>query len=606
MHQDIRNIAIIAHVDHGKTTLVDALLRQSKTTFKNEVLNTECVMDSNDIERERGITIFAKNASVSWGDTLNPNGSGTTKINIIDTPGHADFGGEVERVLTMADAALLLIDAKEGPMPQTRFVLKKALELGLKIILVVNKMDKPDARPAYVVDEALNLFIELGANDEQLEFPVIYSISKEGVAGFTENVSEMKDIVPVFDTIMKFVPPAERNIDANLQFLTVNISRDDFKGRIATGKIYKGKIKNGDVVSRIKRDGSIENFKVTSLMVNDGLKKIEVSEAFAGDIVHLAGSSEIMIGDTVSSKDNPEPMTRLKVDEPTIQVLFMVNNSPFAGKEGTYVTSRQLRERLYKEMETDVALRVEDTDSSEKFLVSGRGELHIGILIERMRREGYEFQVGKPKVIYREIDGVKLEPYEEVSIEVPDTFAGIIIEKMGGRGAEMKDMKTQEGITSLVFVIPSSRFFGFRSKFMTDTKGLGILNSVFFDYLPAIEMKSMPHGSIVSYEEGISTAFALENAQMRGTMFIGPGEHVYSGQIIGKCSRDEDLDINIAKKKELTNMRSTSSDGMVVIEPHKVMGVEDCLEYIADDELMEVTPISIRMRKINPVKRKGH
>lgn len=596
MHQDIRNIAIIAHVDHGKTTLVDALLKQSKTLFKSEVLNTECVMDSNDLERERGITIFAKNASVSWGET---------KINIIDTPGHADFGGEVERVLTMADAALLLIDAKEGPMPQTRFVLKKALELGLKIILVVNKMDKPDARPEYVLDEALNLFIELGANDEQLEFPVAYSISKEGKAGFTKNVSDMKDIVPIFETIMKYVPPAERNIDANLQFLTVNISRDDFKGRIATGKIYKGKIKNGDVVSRIKRDGNVENFKVTSLMVNDGLKKVEVSEAFAGDIVHIAGSSEIMIGDTVSSKDNPEPMKRLKVDEPTIQVLFMVNNSPFAGKEGTYVTSRQLRERLYKEMETDVALKVEDTDSSERFLVSGRGELHIGILIERMRREGYEFQVGKPKVIYKEIDGVKYEPYEEVSIEVPDEFAGIIIEKMGGRGAEMKDMKTEEGITRITFVIPSSRFFGFRSKFLTDTRGLGILNSVFFDYLPAVEMRPMPHGSIVSYEEGFSTAFALENAQMRGVMFIGPGENVYSGQVIGKCSRDEDLDINIAKKKELTNMRSTSSDGMVVLQPHKIMGVEDCLEYIADDELMEVTPKSIRMRKINPVKRKG-
>lgn len=597
MKEDIRNIAIIAHVDHGKTTLVDALLRQSKTNIKDEVLNTECIMDSNEIEKERGITIFAKNASVRYGNT---------KINIIDTPGHADFGGEVERVLTMADAALLLIDAKEGPMPQTRFVLKKALQLGLKIILVINKMDKPDARPAYVLDEALNLFIELGANDEQLEFPTIYSISKQGKAGLKPDVGEMKDITPIFETILKFVPPAERDMDSNLQFLAVNVSRDDFKGRIATGKIYKGKIKSGEVVSCIGRDGKVNNFKVTALMLSDGLGKVEVCEAGAGDIVHIAGYPDIMIGDTVSSKDKPEPLTRLKVDEPTIQVIFMVNNSPFSGKEGTYVTSRQIRERLYKEMETDVALRVEDTAFPEKFLVSGRGELHIGILIERMRREGYEFQVGRPKVIYKEENGQKLEPYEEVSIEVPDNFAGTIIEKMGTRGAEMKDMKVNEGITHLTFIIPTSRFLGFRSKFMTDTKGLGILNSIFYGYLPAVEVKPQPHGSVVAYEDGQTTAFALENAQLRGTMFVPPGVQVYRGQVVGRCSRDEDLEINVCKKKELTNMRSTSSDGMVMLDPHVEMGVEDALEYISDDELVEVTPKSVRMRSLKEFKKKGH
>lgn len=596
MKEDIRNIAIIAHVDHGKTTLVDALLRQAKTNIKDDVLNTECIMDSNEIEKERGITIFAKNASVRYGDT---------KINIIDTPGHADFGGEVERVLTMANAALLLIDAKEGPMPQTRFVLKKALQIGLPIILVINKMDKPDARPAYVLDAAINLFIELGANDSQLDFPVIYSISKQGVASMTPNVADMKDILPIFDTIMKFVPPAERDMDANLKFLAVNITRDDYKGRVATGKIYKGKMKAGDTVSCIRRDGKIENFRISSLMVNDGLGKVEVCEAGAGDIVHVAGYADIMIGDTISSKEKPEAMLRLNIDEPTIQVIFMVNNSPFSGREGTYVTSRQIRERLYKEMETDVALRVEDTAFPEKFLVSGRGELHIGILIERMRREGYEFQVGRPKVIYKEENGQKLEPYEEVSIEVPDNFAGVMIEKMGGRGAEMKDMKVIEGITHLTFIIPTSRFLGFRSKFMTETKGLGILNSIFYGYLPAVEVKPQPHGSIVAYENGSTTAFALENAQLRGTMFVPPAVEVYRGQVVGRCSRDEDLEINVCKKKELSNMRSTSSDGMVFLDPHVVMGVEEALEYISDDELVEVTPKSVRMRSLKEFKTKG-
>ncbi|MEK7066510.1 MAG: GTP-binding protein, partial [Patescibacteria group bacterium] len=405
----------------GKTTLVDALLRQSKTHLTHDVVEGgDLIMDSNEIEKERGITIFAKNASVVWKGI---------KINILDTPGHADFGGEVERVLTMADGALLLVDAKEGPMPQTRFVLKKALELGLKIILVINKMDKPEARPNFVLDEVFNLFIELGANDEQMEFPVVYAVSKAGKAGVTPSVADMIDISPIFDTVIKNIPPATRNIDGPLQFLAVSIVGNDFKGRIATGKIYRGKVKNGETVMHIKRDGSMSPIKITSLMTSTGLDRVEIPEAFAGDIVHIAGCADVMIGETFADKEKPEQLKPLHIDEPTIQVTFSVNTSPFAGKEGTYVTSRQIRDRLYKEMETDVALKVRDTESPDSFYVAGRGELHLGILVERMRREGYEFQVAKPQVIYKEVDGQKMEPYEQVFIEVPDSYSGTIIEK---------------------------------------------------------------------------------------------------------------------------------------------------------------------------------
>lgn len=596
MSDDLRNIAIIAHVDHGKTTLVDALLRQSKTHLKQEVASGDLIMDSNEIEKERGITIFAKNASVDWHGT---------KINILDTPGHADFGGEVERVLTMADGALLLVDAKEGPMPQTRFVLKKALELGLKIILVINKMDKPEARPNFVLDETFNLFIELGATDEQIEFPVVYAVAKLGKASLNPDVEDMKDISPIFETVIKNIPPAKRNIDGPLQFLAVSIEGNDFKGRIATGKIYRGKIKNGETVMHIKRDGSMAPIRITSLMTSTGLEKVEIPEAFAGDIVHVAGSPDIMIGETLADKEKPEQLKPLHIDEPTIKVTFSVNSSPFAGREGTYVTSRQIRDRLYKEMETDVALRVSDTDSPDSFSVAGRGELHLGILIERMRREGFEFQVAKPQVIYKETDGQKMEPYEQVFIEVPDSYSGIIIEKMGSRGAEMKDMRAAEGITHFSFVIPTSRFFGYRSKFMTDTKGLGIMNTLFYGYLPAVESAPMPHGSIIAYEDGQTTAFALDTAQQRGTLFIGPGVDVYRGQVVGQTSRDEDLEVNVCKKKELTNMRSKSSDGLVFLDPPRPMGVESSLEYLGDDEVMEVTPSNVRIRKTVLGKRKG-
>lgn len=594
--ENLRNIAIIAHVDHGKTTLVDSLLRQSITNIKQDLLKGELIMDSNEIERERGITIFAKNASVVW------NG---VKINILDTPGHADFGGEVERVLTMADGALLVVDAKEGPMPQTRFVLKKALQLGLKIILIINKMDKPDARPDYVLDQVFNLFVELGATDEQADFPVVYAVAKLGKASNEMALDSMKNIEPIFETIVKNIPPAKREVDGPFQFLVVSITANDFKGRIATGKIYRGKVRSGDTVALIRRDGSRSNVKITSLMTSSGLDKVDVEEGYAGDIVHIAGSPDVMIGETFADKDNAEQLTPLKIDEPTIQVIFSVNSSPFAGKEGTYVTSRQIRDRLYKEMETDVALRVSDTDSPDSFLVAGRGELHLGILIERMRREGYEFQVAKPQVIYKEIDGQKMEPNEQVFIEVPDAYTGIVIEKMGSRGADMKDMRSENGTTHFNFIIPTSRFFGYRTRFMTDTKGLGIMNTLFYDYLPAVLLEPMPHGSIIAYEDGQTTAYALDTAQQRGTLFIGPGVDVYRGQVIGQTSRDEDLEVNVCKKKELTNMRSKSSDGITFLDPPRPMNVESSLEYLGDDELMEVTPLNVRIRKSEVGKRKG-
>ncbi len=599
---NLRNIAIIAHVDHGKTTLVDSLLRQSVTNIKSDLLKGELIMDSNEIERERGITIFAKNASVVWNDV---------KINILDTPGHADFGGEVERVLTMADGALLVVDAKEGPMPQTRFVLKKALQLGLKIVLVINKMDKPDARPDFVLNETFSLFVELGATDEQADFSVVYAIAKQGRASLESSLESMKDIDPVFETIVKHIPPAKRLVSGPFQFLVVSITGNDFKGRIATGKIYRGSVKNGDTVALIRRDGSRSNIKITSLMTSVGLDKVAISEGFAGDIVHIAGSPDVMIGETFADKDNADQLTPLKIDEPTIQVLFSVNSSPFAGREGTYVTSRQIRDRLFKEMETDVALRVKDTDQPESFLVAGRGELHLGILIERMRREGFEFQVSKPQVIYKMTpsntlgQAEKLEPHEQVFIEVPDAYTGIVIEKMGSRGADMKDMRSENGTTHFNFVIPTSRFFGYRTRFMTDTKGLGIMNTLFFDYLPAVELTSLPHGSIIAYEDGQTTAFALDTAQQRGTLFLGPGVDVYRGQVIGQTSRDEDLEVNVCKKKELTNMRSKSSDGITFLDPPRPMGVEASLEYLGDDELMEVTPGNIRIRKASVGKRKG-
>jgi len=473
------------------------------------------------------------------------------------------------------------------------------------VVLVINKMDKPEARPNFVLDEVFNLFIELGATDAQAEFPVVYAVGKNGVASLAPEIESMQNILPVFHTIVDNIPPTKREIEGGFQFLAVSTDLDDYKGRIATGKVHRGVVRTGDNVVHIARDGKVLPMKITSLMTSRGIARVDIDEAAAGDIVHIAGSPNIQIGETFAAIDKPEALPTIHVDPPTIKVMFCVNTSPFMGREGKYVTSRQLRERLWKELERDVALKVEETDSADRFLVSGRGELHLGILIERMRREGYEFQVGKPEVIYHEEEGKKLEPYEQLFIEVPEAHAGVVIERLGSRGAEMRNLLVRDGITHLDFVIATSRLFGYRSKFLTDTKGLGIMNSLFFGYGAAQVGLALPHGSIVSYETGKSTAFALENAQERGGLFIGPGDEVYRGQVVGEASRDEDIEINVCKAKQLTNMRSKSSDGMVVLDPPRILSVDTALEYLGDDELMEVTPQSVRVRKMGEAKRKG-
>lgn len=584
---NIRNVAIIAHVDHGKTTLVDALLKQSNTKVHKDIPES-LIMDNNELEQERGITIFSKNASVVWQDS---------KINIIDTPGHADFGGEVERVLKMADGCLLLVDAKEGPMPQTRFVLKKALEMKHKIIVVVNKIDRPDARINYVLDKTLDLFLELGADDEAADFPIIYASGVNGKAGLTENIDEMNDITPIFDEILKQIPAPSGEIDKPLQILITTLSSDSHKGRIAIGRIYNGKIKKGQDIIQITRDGQHNKFKVSSLMTFFGLDKIEAPEAVVGDIVAVAGISEPEIGETITDVDSPTALPVLAIEEPTIRVTFMVNNSPFAGKEGEYKTSRQIRERLYKELETDMALRVEDDDTGG-WIVSGRGELHIAILIERMRREGYEFQVARPQVIDKTIDGKKLTPYERVFIEVPEDLGGTVMQKMGARRGDMQDMRVENGTAFMEFVISTKGLFGYRSEFITDTKGLGIINTLFEKYDSDNGYSyEREQGSLVAHESGQSTLYALTNAQDRGDLFIEPGTQVYKGQVVGKHARAGDLWINVCKLKQLTNMRSKGEGVSTYFKtPHK-MALEEALEYIADDELVEVTPQSIRIRK---------
>lgn len=585
---NIRNIAIIAHVDHGKTTLVDALLTQSKTQMNKDSAST-LIMDSNELERERGITIFSKNASVMWNDT---------KINIIDTPGHADFGGEVERVLKMADGCLLLIDAKEGPMPQTRFVLKKALAMGHKIIVVVNKIDKPDARIHYVLDKTLDLFLELGADDATADFPIIYASAKNGKAGLTENIEDMTDITPVFTTLLKEIPAPKVDPQAPLQMLITTLAADTHKGRIAIGRIYNGTINASQEIAHINRDGEVKKAKISSLMTFVGLGKLEVSNAQAGDIVAIAGIPDPVIGETVADPNNPIALPLLKIEEPTIRAQFMVNNSPFAGKEGEFKTSRQIEERLYKETETDMALRVEN-DSVGGWIVSGRGELHLAILIERMRREGYEFQVGRPQVIDKEVDGQKMTPYEQVFIEVPEEYSGTVIQKMGTRRGELKDMRSDNGIASLDFIISSKGLFGYRGEFVTDTKGLGIINTLFHEYAPDNGYThSREQGSLVAHETGVANQYGLANIQDRGLLFIGPQTPVYKGQVVGKNARNDDLSINVCKTKHLTNMRSKGDGVTEYFRTPKIMGLEDALEYIADDELVEVTPKSIRIRKI--------
>lgn len=588
---DIRNIAIIAHVDHGKTTLVDALLRQSETKLNKEVdASASLIMDSNELERERGITIFSKNASVMWGNT---------KINIIDTPGHADFGGEVERVLTMADGCLLLIDAKEGPMPQTRFVLKHALSKGLKIIVVVNKIDRPDARITEVLDKTLDLFIDLGADEETADFPIVYASAKEGKAGLESDLSKMTDIVPVFESILKHTPSPLGDPTSSLQMLVTTLSKDTHKGRVATGKIYNGTLKKNQEVIWINRKNEHKKHRLTSLITFVGLEKLEVEEAQAGDIVAISGIPDITIGETITDVDNPSALPLLAIEEPTVRMIFQVNDSPFAGREGEFKTSRQIAERLYKELETDTALRVEDTEDG-KWSVSGRGELHLAILIERLRREGYELQVGRPQVIIKEINGVKMAPFERVFIEVPQEHSGAVMQKMGARRATLNDMKTDENnIVYLNFFIPTSAFFGYRSEFITDTRGLGIINTTFYKYdEDKGEAIRREHGSLVSHETGMSNLYGMLNAQERGTLFIEPAVPVYKGQVIGENARSEDMSVNVCKAKQLSNMRSKGDGKADHFNTPRVMSLEDALEYVSDDELVEITPQNIRIRKI--------
>ncbi len=587
---NLRNVAIIAHVDHGKTTLVDALLRQSNTKMHKDIADTSLIMDSNELEKERGITIFSKNASVVYGDT---------KINIIDTPGHADFGGEVERVLKMADGCLLLVDAKEGPMPQTRFVLKHALKMGLKIIVVINKIDRPDARIPYVIDKTFDLFLELGADEETAYFPIVYASGKQGLAGMEADLSTMTDISPVFETILKEVPPASGDPEKPLQMLVTTIVGDNYKGRIATGRIYNGRLRSGQDVMHINRDGLMKKFRITSLMCYEGLGRVEIDSAQAGDIVAISGIPDITIGETIADVTSPEALPLLTIEEPTVQMTFNVNTSPFAGREGEFKTSRQIHERLMKELENDVALKVEDSLIGG-WIVSGRGELHLAILIERLRREGYEFQVSRPQVIEKKEDGRILTPYETIYVEMPDEYSGIVVQKLGVRHAKMQDMNSENGITYLEFIIATKEFIGYRSEFVTDTRGLGVINSSFLEFRAdeGNEIKR-DRGSLVVHESGSTKLYGLAQVQDRGTLFIGPATEVYKGQVIGQNARPGDMSVNVCKEKQQTNMRSRGEGVTDHFNTPKLMGLEDALEYIDDTELVEVTPKSVRMRKID-------
>ena len=588
IRENLRNVAIIAHVDHGKTTLVDQLLMQSGTFRENEAV-AERVMDSGDLEKERGITILSKNTSVMY------NG---TKINIVDTPGHADFGGEVERILMMVDGVLLLVDAFEGCMPQTRFVLKKALSLGKKPLVVINKIDRPGARPAEIVDEVLDLFIELGADDDQLEFPVVYASGRDGYATLDPDVPGT-DMKPLFDKILEEIPAPEGDIDGGLQLLFSNIDYDDYVGRIGIGRIERGSVKAGQQVALCHLDGSVTTAKIVKLYQFEGLKRVEAESASLGDIVSVSGITDLNIGETACSPDCVEPLPFIKIDEPTVSMNFLVNNSPFAGREGKYVTSRNLRDRLFKEVETNVAMRVEETDSADTFRVSGRGELHLSILIEQMRRQGYEFQVSRPTVIFKKIDGVMCEPIEYLIIEVPEDYVGAVMEKLGARKAELVDMGTRDGgTTHIEYKIPARGLMGYRSEFLTDTNGNGIMNHVFDGYEPYKgDIISRHQGSLIAHETGESTGYGLFNVQDRGRMFIGPGVPVYEGMIVGACPKSEDIVVNVCKKKHATNTRASGSDEALKLVPPTILSLDQSLEFIADDELVEVTPKNIRLRK---------
>ncbi|MBQ5840684.1 MAG: translational GTPase TypA [Clostridia bacterium] len=589
MREDIRNVAIIAHVDHGKTTLVDQLLRQSGTFRANEQVS-ERVMDSGDLERERGITILSKNTAVHYGDT---------KINIVDTPGHADFGGEVERILLMVDGVLLLVDAFEGCMPQTRFVLKKALSLGKKPVVVVNKIDRDGARPDEVIDELLDLFIELDAEEEQLDFPVLFASGRDGYASL-DPTARQGDMRPLFEAILEHIPAPQGDPDGPLQILFSNIDYDDYTGRIGVGRVERGSVRTGQPITLCRRDGSTTNARIVKLYQYEGLRRVECDTAGLGDLIAVTGIADLNIGETACDPEHPEALPFVHIDEPTISMLFMVNNSPFAGKEGKFVTSRNLRDRLFKEVETNVSMRVEETDSTDAFKVSGRGELSLSILIETMRRQGYEFAVSRPQVIYkRDADGGLLEPMELLVIEVPEQYVGAVMERLGSRKAEIVNMGTRDtGISHLEFRIPARGLMGYRQQFLTDTNGNGIMNSLFDGYEPYKgDIPQRVQGSLVVHETGETCAYGLWGAQDRGALFVGPGVPVYEGMIVGQSPKDEDIVVNVCKKKHVTNTRASGSDEALRLVPPTILSLEQSLEFINDDELVEVTPENIRLRK---------
>ncbi len=587
---NIRNIAIIAHVDHGKTTLVDSLLKQSENFKLKFDGPQELIMDSNELERERGITIFSKNAALEHKGV---------KINIVDTPGHADFGGEVERIMRMVDGAILLIDAKEGPMPQTKFVLKKAIQAGHGIIVVINKIDKADARPEWALNQTYELFFKLGASETQIEFPVIYASARQGKAGLKPDLNSMKNIEPLFEAIVNYIKPPQVDSSLPLQMLTVNLIYDNYKGKVAVGRIYSGILKRGATVAHIVRSGEIKKRKLSSLMLFSGLNRVEVNEAEAGEIVAIAGIPDISIGETIADIENPVALPVIKIDEPTIKMTFGVNTSPFMGKEGDKTTSRNLRERLEKELETDVALSVKQTDSADRWVVTGRGELHLSIFIEKMRREGYELEVSKPQVIFKEENGKTSEPVELLTIEAPQDFAGNVIELIGKRLGIMKDMRVDKETTIMEFAMPTRGLIGIRGEFLTLTKGLGIMNSLFSGYEEYKgELKAEEHGSIVASDTGVSNSYGLITAQGRGQLFIGPGVSVYEGMVAGKNAKAEDVKVNVCKAKELTNFRSRNEGVQEKLDVPFDLTLEYALSYIGDDELVEVTPKSVRIRKM--------
>ncbi|MGQ5709117.1 translational GTPase TypA [Lactobacillus sp. PSON] len=589
--EDVRNIAIIAHVDHGKTTLVNQLLKQSDTLPEHMNLEDRA-MDSNAIERERGITILSKNTAVKYGDTT---------INILDTPGHADFGGEVERIMHMVDGALLLVDAYEGTMPQTRFVLKKALEAGVKPVVVINKIDRPGARPKEVLDEVLELFIELGANDEQLDFPVVYASALNGTSSYEPDPSTQKETMdPIFDTIVKNIPAPLDNVDEPLQFQITMLDWDDYVGRIGVGRIYRGQVKVGDNITVMKRDGSTQNFRVTKLFGYFGLKRNEIKEAKAGDIVAISGIDDIYVGETIASAEQPEALPLLKIDPPTLQMDFVANDSPFAGREGDQVTPKKLEDRLIRQTRTDVSLKVEPTDQLNAWTVSGRGELHLSILVEELRREGFELQLSRPKVIYREIDGTMCEPYEAVQVDTPDEYVGSVIDSLSQRKGEMKNMEsTGNGQTRLEFLVPSRGLIGYNNEFMSQTGGYGIMNHTFDSYKPVVKNwePGRRNGALVSINQGQSTTYSLQSVEQRGVLFIGAGVEVYEGMIVGQSSRERDIAVNVTKGKNLTNTRASGKDHAAAIKTPKKMTLEEAIEFLNDDEYCEVTPESIRLRK---------